>query len=64
MLRCWNKLFSSRFEKMIADSGLLEQIRFAFLELHHHHLLCRGCDFTNFFEEFGLSFDHVLKLLQ
>ncbi|KAF8797137.1 hypothetical protein HNY73_001440 [Argiope bruennichi] len=48
---------------LISDYGLLELIRFIFLELHHQHLLCRKCGMENMFRSTGLSFDDVHKFL-
>ncbi|GFR31258.1 hexokinase_2 domain-containing protein [Trichonephila clavata] len=53
----------SKFEMLIGDHGLLEQIRVLFTELHHQHLLCRNCGMENLFKNMGLSFDEISKFL-
>ncbi|GFY52951.1 hexokinase_2 domain-containing protein [Trichonephila inaurata madagascariensis] len=53
----------SKFEMLIGDHGLLEQIRVLFTKLHHQHLLCRNCDMENLFKNMGLSFDEISKFL-
>ncbi|GFU13595.1 hexokinase_2 domain-containing protein [Nephila pilipes] len=53
----------SKFEMLIGDHGLLEQIRIMFTELHHQHLLCRNCGMENLFKNMGLSFDEISKFL-
>ncbi|GIY24041.1 hexokinase_2 domain-containing protein [Caerostris extrusa] len=53
----------SKFQLFVGDDGLLEQIRFAFLELHHQLLLCRKCDMEDLFKNIGLSFPDIHKFL-
>ncbi|KFM74624.1 putative hexokinase HKDC1, partial [Stegodyphus mimosarum] len=50
---------SSKFAKFITDAGLLQQIRFVFLELHHLHLLCRRCNLEQSFQDIGIPFENV-----
>lgn len=54
-----NKFIFLRCERLIGDIGILQQIKFVFLELHHSNYFCRNCN-----ANFSLSFDHVLKILK
>ncbi|KAG8194525.1 hypothetical protein JTE90_013274 [Oedothorax gibbosus] len=56
-------LCSSRFQRFISDVGLLEQIRFILLDLHHQHLFCRKCNLSNLSVDNGLQFETLRKFL-